>query len=82
MKMKVKNRSHRYDISRPRSRSEHKFSKYKKCLNTMMFIFIKQLLSNIWSSIYEKAKQHWGWVEKSVAYKKSPYVCYAERSIK
>ena len=48
----------------------------------MMFIFIKQLLSNIWSSIYEKAKQHWGWVEKSVAYKKSPYVYYAERSIK
>ena len=24
-------------------------------------------------SIYEKVKQHWGWVEKSVAYKKSVY---------
>ena len=31
---------------------------------------IKQHLSNIWSSIHEKVKQHWGWVEKSDAYKK------------
>ena len=36
----------------------------------MMLICIKQHLSNIWRSIYEKVKQHWGWVEKSVAYKK------------
>ena len=26
--MKMKNRSHRYDISRPRNRYEHKYSKY------------------------------------------------------
>ena len=26
--------------------------------------FIKKHLSNIWSSIHEKVKQHWGWVEK------------------
>ena len=38
-----------------------------------MVICIKQHLSNIWSSIHEKVKQHWGWVEKSVAYKKSVY---------
>ena len=24
----------------------------------------KQHLSNIWSSIHYKVKQHWGWVEK------------------
>ena len=30
MKMQMKNRSHRYDINRPRSRDEHKYSKYKK----------------------------------------------------
>ena len=24
----------------------------------------KQNLSNIWSLIHEKAKQHWGWIEK------------------
>ena len=36
----------------------------------MMFVCIKQHLSNVWSWIYEKVKQHWGSVEKSVAYKK------------
>ena len=30
MKMKIKNRSRRYDINRPRSRPGHKYSKYKK----------------------------------------------------
>ena len=24
----------------------------------------KQHLRNIWNSIHEKVKQHWGWVEK------------------
>ena len=39
----------------------------------MMVTCIKQHLSNIWSSINEKVKEHWGWVElkKSFAYKKS-----------
>ena len=30
----------------------------------MMLISIKQHLSDIWSSIQEKVKHHWGWVEK------------------
>ena len=30
----------------------------------MIVICIKQHLSNIWSSIHEKVKEHWGWVEK------------------
>ena len=30
-----------------------------------MLVCIKQHIGNIWSSIYEKVKQHW--VEKSVA---------------
>ena len=47
MNIKVKNRSHRYDINRPRSRHEHKYSEYKKCPTVMMFICIKQQLSNI-----------------------------------
>ena len=34
-------------------------------------ICIKQHLRNIGSSIHEKVKQQWGWLEKSVAYKKS-----------
>ena len=39
-----------------------------------MIIYIKQHLSNIWSSIYENFKQHRGWVKKSVAYKKNVYL--------
>ena len=64
MKMKMKNRSHRYDINRPRSRHGHKYSKYKKCLSIIMLICINQQLRKIWSSIHEKVKQHWDWVEK------------------
>ena len=63
MKMEMQNRSHRYNINRPMSRHGHKYSKYKKCLSMMMLLCIKQHLSNIWSSIHEKVKQHWGWVE-------------------
>ena len=45
MKVRMKNRSNRYDIDTPRSR----------CLTIMMMLIcIKQHLSNIWSSIYEK----------------------------
>ena len=52
-----------------RSRHGLKYSKYKKCLSMMILICFKQDLSNICSSIHEKVKQHWGWVEKCVAYK-------------
>ena len=60
MKMRMKNRSHRYDINRP----EPRYTKYKKCLNMLLLIRINQYLSNIWSSIHKQVKQHWGWVEK------------------
>ena len=50
--MKMKNRSHRYDIHRPRSTHGHKYSKLKKCL---LMTMLKQP---------EKVKQHWEWVEK------------------
>ena len=36
----------------------------------MMLVRIKQDLSNSSSSIHGKVTQHWGWVEKNVAYKK------------
>ena len=64
MEMKMKKKSHRYGMNRPRSRHGHIYSKYKKCLSKMMLICIKKHLSNIWSSIYEKVKQHWDWVGK------------------
>ena len=38
MHMKIKNKSNRYDINRPRSRHRHKNSKYKKYLSMMMLI--------------------------------------------
>ena len=40
MKMKMKNRSDRYNINRPRSRHGHKYNKYKRCLSIMMLICI------------------------------------------
>ena len=43
---------------------------FKKSLSMMMLICIKQHLSNIWSSIQEKVKQHWGWVEKKALFVK------------
>ena len=72
MKEKVRNRSHRYDKNRPRSRHRHKYSKYKTYLSMMMLTCINQHLRNIWGSIHEKGKQHWGWIEKKPCiYKKS-----------
>ena len=47
MRLEMKNRSHRYDITRPRPRHGHKYTTYKICLSLMMAIFIKQYLSNI-----------------------------------
>ena len=62
--MKMKNRSHRCDINRPRSRPGHKYSKYKRYLSMMMLKGIKQHLRNTWDLINEKVKQHWGWIGK------------------
>ena len=42
MRLKMKNRSHRYDITRPRTRHGHKYTIYKMCLSLMIAI----LLSN------------------------------------
>ena len=42
--MKLKGKSHRYDLNRPRPRHGHEY-KYKKCLNMMMLICIKQHLN-------------------------------------
>ena len=51
------------------------------CLSIIMVLCIKQHLSNILSSIHEKVKQHWDWVEKKCVYpekkryyKKSMYI--------
>ena len=64
MKMKMKNKSHRYGINRLSFKHGQKSSTYTNCRVMMMLICIKQHQSNIWNSIHAKIKQHWGWVEK------------------
>ena len=51
------------DINRPRPRHRRKCTKFKMCHSTMIVIRIKEHLSNIWGSVHEKVKQHWGCIE-------------------
>ena len=44
MKIKMKNRSHRYDKNRPRSSHRHRYSQYKKCLTMMILTCINRLM--------------------------------------
>ena len=66
MKMQIfmKNRSYRNNINGSGPRHKHYCSKYKTFVSMIMLIIVKQPLSNIWSSIHEKVKQQWDWVEK------------------
>ena len=50
-----KNRSHIYDINRPRHR--HNYAKYVP--GKTIFICNKQYLSKTWGSIHQEVKQHW-----------------------
>ena len=47
VRLKMKNRSHRFGINRPTRRHEYKYPKYKICLSIVMVICIKQHLGNI-----------------------------------
>ena len=47
MRLKIKNRSQRCDINRPRPRHGPKYTKYKMCLSIMIVTCIKQHLRNI-----------------------------------
>ena len=64
MKMKMKNGSHRYDIIDLGLGKGTNIVNIKSVTVCHMLISIEQHLSNIWGSINEKVKQHWGWVEK------------------
>ena len=68
--LKIKNRSQRYDMNRPRSRHGHKYTKHKVCLSILMVICIKKHLSIILSSIQEKLSNTEAELKKSVAYEK------------
>ena len=56
--MKMKNRSHRYNINKSGSTHGHKYG-IKGFLSMMMPTCIKQHLSNIWSWIHARVMQHW-----------------------
>ena len=61
IKMKIKNRSKRYDIVLG---LDMDVNIVDIDISVIMLACIKQRLSNIWSSIHENVKQAWGWVEK------------------
>ena len=46
MSLKMKNRSQRHNINRPRTRHGPKYTKHKMCLSIMMVACIKEHLSN------------------------------------
>ena len=56
MKMKIKNKSHRYEINRSRSRHGYKYSKYKKCLSMMKLIYSKQHLTTFEAQFMKKLR--------------------------
>ena len=56
MKTKMKIDSHRCVINKLRCRHGLKYDKCMKHLSMMMLIYIKQHLSNTWSSVYENVK--------------------------
>ena len=60
MRLKIENRSQRYDINRPMPRHGQKYTNIYVSLQ-LTVIWIKQHLSNILSSIHENVKQNWGW---------------------
>ena len=73
----MRNRSHRPDINRSSTYTWTQiYQKQKVRHSIMMVLCIKKHLSNIWSSIHEKVKQHWGWLKKSVAHKKSVFFLF------
>ena len=51
----------------------------KLCPSLTMLMSIKQQLSNIWSSIHDRVKEHWGWAGKKVfLIKKRIYSSYLD----
>ena len=47
IRLKMKNRSQRYDINLPRTRHGHKYTKCEMCLSIVIITYIKQHVSKI-----------------------------------
>ena len=68
----MKNRSHRYDINRPRPRHGHKYTKQKMCLGIIMFIYVSSNGYGTFEAQFMKKLSNTGVeLKKSVAYIKS-----------
>ena len=52
----MKNRSQRCNITRPRPRHGHKYTKYKLCLSIMMAICVKQQLTTFEAQFMKKLR--------------------------
>ena len=70
MRLKMKTRSQRYNIKRPRPKHGPKYTKYKMCCSIMMVICIKQYLSLFEAQFIKKLSNTEAEFKKSVAYKK------------
>ena len=67
----MKNRSHRYDINRPRPRHVHVYSKYKMCLSIMMVISLSNTSATVAAQFMKKLSNTEAELRKSFAYKKT-----------
>ena len=78
IRLKIKDKLYRYDTNKSRPRHGHKYTKNIVSLSIMIVKCIKQHLSKICSTIYEKLSDTEAELTKSVAYKKA---CIPKKSI-
>ena len=76
----MKTRPHIFDISRPKARHGHKYTKYEMCLSMMMVIkleaqFMKQL------SNFEAVLKKSGTYKKSVLLQQDQNFCSRQREV-
>ena len=78
-RLKMKNRSHRYDKNGTRPRHGHKFTKYGMCISMRISMWKKQHLSNIWSWIH--GKDYEAELKKALLRKKIAHLFSLQREI-
>ena len=71
--LKMKNRSQKHDIDKPRPRYGHKYAKYQMWLSIMIVLCTKQHHSNFEAQFMKMLSNTKAELKKSVAYKKSVY---------
>ena len=76
--MKMKSRSHRYDINRPMSRHGRQYSKYKKCLTMMVLTCISNTYATFEAQFMKKLNNTEVELEKCDDYKKRVYSTFTE----